>query len=95
MALTPAQVRQHIGAMLVGQLDAIVTAGETEALGAALLVRWAIDYIRNGPGPIADRREAMSFFLRRLYRASTQQDADLTPHMFRAHWIGNDAGEIT
>ena len=43
MALTPAQVRQHIGAMLVGQLDAIVTAGETEALGAALLVRWAID----------------------------------------------------
>jgi len=95
MPLTPAELRGHIGAMFVSQLDAITDESVMTTLTTQTVIGWAVAYVRTGPGNLADRKEAMGFFLRRVYRAARQQDADLDPHTFRAHWIGDGGGDVT
>lgn len=95
MALTVSQIRESVGAMMQLALDSTTSVEDLNSFGISMLVEWAIDYVRNGPGAQADRAEAMGYFLRRLYRAVKQADPDLDLHTFRNHFIGDGGGEVT
>jgi len=89
MALTAVQMRAHVGQMIIEGLSR-TDPEELSNQGVTLsaLVLWAKLYRVNGPGSLADRREAMSAFVKKLYeRVSGRTLTTVVDHVFQRHWL--------
>jgi len=87
MALTAAQVREHVGAMIqygLNNAEYLLRGG----LDFRDLVRWSKLYRVGGTlGTIADRTEAMRTFLKYVFMKTTGRDPVTDKHIFTKHWI--------
>ena len=68
-ALTPAQYREHIGQLLLGNLSSISREDSCEIIG------WAVDYSKLG----TSEQEASRRFLREFYLDETGIDPSTAP----------------
>jgi hypothetical protein len=89
MALTAAQVREHIGAMLQYGINNSELSAELK-LNFYDIIKWAKAYRVNGSlGTQADRTEAMKAALRFVYNRLTGLDADTNIHFYKVHFLEN------
>jgi len=98
MALTVAEVRSHVGAMLQYGFtnDALRAQG---GLTFREFVLWARAYRNNGTlGTREQRREAMMRFLKFVFEQVTGLNPASYAHEFRYHWVNEiapgDAAEM-
>ena len=95
MALSPAQVAQHWGAMLSFGLDRLALRDPPpDSFVLKNFIRLAIAYVNNGAlGTQADRTQAMKAFVRRLFSSLTGRDPTIDAHFFVKHWLNGDDGQ--
>lgn len=87
MALTAAQIRQHIGQMLDDVTAAPAVREHIPDQLWPVFVKMAKWYINNGAvGTQADRQEAMRTFVRALFQRLTGRDPATFAHEFTRHW---------
>lgn len=83
MALTPAQVRTHIGEMVSHNI-----MNNPDTSDIRILVRWGIEYIKNGTyGTIEDRKEAMKTVVLLVYNRTIDPIFSSDNHYYREHWL--------
>ena len=97
MALTVAQIAEHIGRMMTRGVNQTLT-NETVMSGARfidILGDWMRDYRKNSSfGTQADRDEAMRTFRRNIYQQVVGVDPVGTAaaqHHFKNHWLNHYA----
>lgn len=98
-ALTAAQLREHLGAMVSrGVMQSLRQGVPLEEITLKDIMSWAREYRLNGTlGTQADRTEAIQFFYRQLFERSTGLDPangsanDI--HYYRKHWLYHYAGQ--
>lgn len=86
MALTAAQIFEHIGRMMArGIMNELQQGGDLDVKD---LPRWAKNYrLLGNAGTIADRTEAMKAFQEQLFTQLTGLDPTVASHFYRKHYL--------
>jgi hypothetical protein len=90
MPLTQAQLAQHLGALVWGGLTRTLERAQQDAVLTALL-DWAEHYGPHGSfGTQAERLEAMTTLMKRLFEVDTGVHPDDNApalHRYQEHWL--------